>query len=109
MSRGWDQFSTAIALAIVCLSQGRTFNFSKYIFDEMVQNVKDAKLKFLMYPRFLQIILGIQTNDTTHMPIKRLSSKIFTFMKSKYNGVHRPVMTKNHLPEVAVDGNTPLF
>jgi hypothetical protein len=62
-SGGWDQFSTDIALAIVCLSQGRTFNFSKYIFKEMLGNVKDTKLKYLMYPRFLQIILGIQTTD----------------------------------------------
>jgi hypothetical protein len=40
---GWDQFSTDIALAIVCLSQGRSFNFSKYIFDEMVKNVKERE------------------------------------------------------------------
>ena len=38
-SGGWDQFSTDIALAIVCLSQGRIFNFSKYIFKEMLGNV----------------------------------------------------------------------
>jgi hypothetical protein len=83
---GWDQFSIDIALAIVCLSHGRTFNFSKYIFDEMVKKVKDAKLKFLMYPRFLQIILGIQTNDTTHLPVKGLSSKLFASMQTKFNG-----------------------
>jgi hypothetical protein len=99
---GWDQFSTDIALAIVCLSQGRSFNFSKYIFDEMVKNVKDTKLKFLMYPRFLQIILGIQTNDTTHMPVKSLSSKLFAYMQTKYNGDHRPL-----LPAMLPAGNAP--
>lgn len=77
-SGGWDQFSTDIALAIVCLSQGRTFNFSKYIFKEMLGNVKDTKLKYLMYPRFLQIILGIQTTDPTHFPVKGLSKKLFS-------------------------------
>lgn len=72
-SGGWDQFSTSIAFAIVCLSQGRTYNFSKYIFDAMVKNVKDTKLKYLMYPRFLQIVLGKHTNDPIHMPINKLT------------------------------------
>lgn len=99
-SGGWDQFSTDIALAIVCLSQGRTFNFSKYIFDEMLGNVKDTKLKYLMYPRFLQIILGIQTTDTTHLPVKGLSSKLFASMKTNYKGDHRPL-----LPAMLLAGN----
>lgn len=99
-SGGWDQFSTAIALTIVCLSQGRTYNFSKYIFDEMARNVKDTKLKYLMYPRFLQIILGIQTNDPTHQPVKKLSSKLFASMQSQYTRVHRPL-----LPAMLPGGN----
>ena len=45
-----------------------------------------------MYPRFLQIILGIETNDQTHRPINKLTAKLFASMQSKYNGVHRPLL-----------------
>jgi hypothetical protein len=101
-SGGWDQFSTDIALAIVCLSQGRTFNFSKYIFNAMLENVKDTKLKYLLYPRFLQIILDTKTNDHTHLPVKGLSRKLFTQMKFRFNGVIRPL-----LPAMLPGGNFP--
>jgi hypothetical protein len=101
-SGGSDQFSTDIALAIVCLSQGRTFNFSRYIFNAMLENVKDTKLKYLLYPRFLQIILDIQTNDPTHLPVKGLSKKLFTQMKFRFNGEIRPL-----LPAMLPGGNPP--
>ncbi|GJR61983.1 hypothetical protein Tco_1504145 [Tanacetum coccineum] len=54
----WDQFSTNLASAIICLAKGQKFNFSKLIFDGMLRNL-DPK-KFLMYPRFLQLFLNIQ-------------------------------------------------
>ena len=49
-SGGWDQFGSNLATALICLSTGRVFNFSKLIFDGMVANVT-SKSKFLMYPR----------------------------------------------------------
>ncbi|GJS91902.1 putative ribonuclease H-like domain-containing protein [Tanacetum coccineum] len=49
-SGGWDQFGSNIATALICLSTGRDFNFSKLIFDGMISNLK-GKSKFLMYPR----------------------------------------------------------
>ncbi|GKD75396.1 hypothetical protein Tco_1333678 [Tanacetum coccineum] len=49
-SGGWDQFGSNIATALICLSTGRVYNFSKLIFDGMVANLK-SKTKFLMYPR----------------------------------------------------------
>ncbi|GKE66952.1 hypothetical protein Tco_1521113, partial [Tanacetum coccineum] len=48
----WEQFSSNIATAIICLATNRTFNFSKFIFDAMVKNL-DNPHKFLMYPRFI--------------------------------------------------------
>ncbi|GJV45180.1 uncharacterized mitochondrial protein-like protein, partial [Tanacetum coccineum] len=45
----WDQFGSNIATALICLSTGRVYNFSKLIFDGMVANLK-SKTKFLMYP-----------------------------------------------------------
>ncbi|GJV03903.1 hypothetical protein Tco_1337472 [Tanacetum coccineum] len=32
-SGGWDQFGSNIATALICLSTGRVYNFSKLIFD----------------------------------------------------------------------------
>ncbi|GKC77013.1 hypothetical protein Tco_1127787 [Tanacetum coccineum] len=53
----WEQFSSNIATAIICLATNKTFNFSKMIFDGMVQNL-ESKHKFLMYPRFIQVFLN---------------------------------------------------
>ncbi|GJX28300.1 putative ribonuclease H-like domain-containing protein [Tanacetum coccineum] len=39
-SGGWDQFGSNIAIALICLSTGRDFNFSKLIFDGMISNLK---------------------------------------------------------------------
>nr|GEW55428.1 hypothetical protein [Tanacetum cinerariifolium] len=62
----WNEFSTAMASAVICLSTGQRFNFSKYIFDSLVRNV-DISLKFYMYPRFIQLIIQNQIGDlSTH-------------------------------------------
>nr|GEX53612.1 hypothetical protein [Tanacetum cinerariifolium] len=62
-SGSWDQFGSPIAIALICLSDGRRFNWSNYIFRGMVNNTWNAK-KFLMYLRFLQTILDIETRVT---------------------------------------------
>lgn len=89
---GWDQFSTQLGCGIVCLSKGLTYNFSKFIFDNMIENIEKQKHKFLMYPRFLQIILDITTEDKIHVPIKSLGSKLFASMQTNYDGVHHPLL-----------------
>nr|GEV99700.1 hypothetical protein [Tanacetum cinerariifolium] len=62
----WNEFSTSMAFAVICLSKGQTFNFSKYIFDSLVRNV-DSSSKFYMYPRFIQLIIQNQVRDfSTH-------------------------------------------
>nr|GFA27220.1 hypothetical protein [Tanacetum cinerariifolium] len=33
----WNEFSTTMASAVICLSKGQRFNFSKYIFDSLVR------------------------------------------------------------------------
>ncbi|GJZ51960.1 hypothetical protein Tco_0606475 [Tanacetum coccineum] len=45
---GWNEFSTNLASAVICLAKSQKFNFSKLIFDGMLRNF-DSK-KFLMYP-----------------------------------------------------------
>ncbi|GJX37186.1 putative ribonuclease H-like domain-containing protein, partial [Tanacetum coccineum] len=93
----WEQFSSNIASAIICLATNRTFNFSKLIFDGMVKNF-DSKTKFLMYLRFIQIFLN--KHKRLFLPHKRLyiaptlTQKLFSKMKraSKgYTGLDTPL------------------
>ncbi|GKE09387.1 hypothetical protein Tco_1412938 [Tanacetum coccineum] len=46
----WNEFTSTMASAIICLAINQRFNFSKYIFDNMVKNLEGGA-KFLMYPR----------------------------------------------------------
>ncbi|GJV79797.1 hypothetical protein Tco_1515667 [Tanacetum coccineum] len=46
----WNEFSSTMASAIICLATNQKFNFSMYIFDNMVKNLEGG-VKFLMYPR----------------------------------------------------------
>nr|GEV93063.1 phospholipase-like protein [Tanacetum cinerariifolium] len=43
----WNEFSSTMASAIICLAKNQKFNFSKYIFDSMMKNLK-KEIKFLM-------------------------------------------------------------
>ncbi|GJU15456.1 hypothetical protein Tco_1143422 [Tanacetum coccineum] len=56
----WDEFSSTMASAIICLATNQKFNFSKYIFESKVKNFKNVSGKFLMYPRFVQVFLEKQ-------------------------------------------------
>ncbi|GKE62489.1 hypothetical protein Tco_1512856 [Tanacetum coccineum] len=90
-SGGWDQFGSNIATTLICLSTGRVYNFSKLIFDGMVVNLK-SKTKFLMYPRFLQLILNIQTENKHSYLAVTLTKKIFGNMKRGFRGAPRPLL-----------------
>ncbi|GJY13317.1 putative ribonuclease H-like domain-containing protein, partial [Tanacetum coccineum] len=46
----WNEFSSTMASAIICLATNQKFNFSKYIFESMVKNLENVG-KYLMYPR----------------------------------------------------------
>nr|GEV92623.1 hypothetical protein [Tanacetum cinerariifolium] len=80
----WNEFSSAMASAVICLSTGRKFNFSKYIFDSLVRNV-DSTSKFYMYPRFLQLLIRKQVGDlsthTTKYALPTLTHKVFANMR----------------------------
>ncbi|GJR40999.1 hypothetical protein Tco_1216683 [Tanacetum coccineum] len=85
----WEQFSSNIATAIICLATTRTFNFSKFIFDAMVKNL-DNPHKFLMYPRFIQICLNkqrrlLQPHTRTYTTLV-LTQKVFSNMKRVTKG-----------------------
>ncbi|GJV01851.1 putative ribonuclease H-like domain-containing protein [Tanacetum coccineum] len=86
-STSWNEFSTNIASAVICLATNQKFNFSKLIFDGMLRNLDNTKKKFLMYPRFLmvflndQIELGEPFNDVYTTPAHNL--KVFSNMSRK--------------------------
>ncbi|GJR91194.1 putative ribonuclease H-like domain-containing protein [Tanacetum coccineum] len=85
----WNKFSSTMASAIICLATNKKFNFSKYIFDNMVKNV-DSMVKFWMYPRFIQVFVNKQVGDMSHH--KRIyvtpshTKKIFRNMKREGKG-----------------------
>ncbi|GKC77837.1 hypothetical protein Tco_1128611 [Tanacetum coccineum] len=80
----WNEFSSIMALAIICLATNQKFNFSKHIFDNMVKNL-EGRVKFLMYPRFVQVFLDKQVEGMTkHKEIYVTPShtkKVFANMK----------------------------
>ncbi|GJW86841.1 hypothetical protein Tco_0162181 [Tanacetum coccineum] len=85
----WNEFSSTMASAIICLAINQKFNFSKYIFDNMMKNLEGG-VKFLMYPRFMQVLLDKQVEGMSkHKGIYVTPShtkKIFTNMKREGKG-----------------------
>ncbi|GJX16010.1 hypothetical protein Tco_0216842 [Tanacetum coccineum] len=59
-TNAWNEFSSTMTSAIICLATNQKFNFSKYIFESMVKNLENVSGKFLMYPRFVQVFLEKQ-------------------------------------------------
>ncbi|GJU80127.1 hypothetical protein Tco_1282492 [Tanacetum coccineum] len=90
-SGGWDQFGSTVATALICLSSNRVYNFSKMIFDGMVHNL-ESNTNFLMYPRFLQIILDINTEHKGKYLALTLTKKLFANMKRGYAGDIVPLL-----------------
>nr|GEV50296.1 hypothetical protein [Tanacetum cinerariifolium] len=90
-SGSWDQFGSPLVVALICLSDGRHFNWSSYIFKGMVSNIGNTK-KFLMYPRFLQTILGIETRVTRQYKVLVFSSKLFANMRLNFAGNPMPLL-----------------
>ncbi|GKA07080.1 hypothetical protein Tco_0686304 [Tanacetum coccineum] len=88
----WNEFSSTMASAIICLATNQKFNFSNYIFESMVKNF-DNMGKILMYPRFIQVILDKQLEGmSNHNRIYVTSSqtkKIFRNMRRVRKGFSR--------------------
>ncbi|GJS23152.1 hypothetical protein Tco_0451784 [Tanacetum coccineum] len=78
-----------MASAIICLATNKNFNFSKYIFDNMVKNL-EGKVKFLMYPRFVQVFLDKQVEGMSRHKgiyvIPSYTKKVFANMKRPGKG-----------------------
>nr|GEW63436.1 hypothetical protein [Tanacetum cinerariifolium] len=57
-----NDFSSTIISAVIYLATNQRFNFSKYIIESMVKNL-DSLVKFLMFPRFIRVILNNQLEE----------------------------------------------
>ncbi|GJR08530.1 putative ribonuclease H-like domain-containing protein [Tanacetum coccineum] len=85
----WNEFSSIMASAIICLATNQRFNISKFIFDNMVKNLDNVN-KFWMYPRFVQVFMNQHVGDMSHH--KRIyvtpshTKKIFANMKRERKG-----------------------
>ncbi|GJT27830.1 hypothetical protein Tco_0908105 [Tanacetum coccineum] len=83
-SASFNEFSSNIATALVCLATNRTYNFSKMIFDGMMMNVK-SKGKFLMYHRFIEKLLKMSQFGTIKhsviYPVPFQTQKVFTTLR----------------------------
>ncbi|GJY18382.1 hypothetical protein Tco_0389873 [Tanacetum coccineum] len=94
-STAWNEFSTNIASAVICLANNQKFNFSKLIFNYMLRNLDPTYKKFLMYPRFLQLFLNNQIalaepfNDVCVTPVH--TKKVFTNLKRQNKDFSRKI------------------
>nr|GEY59737.1 hypothetical protein [Tanacetum cinerariifolium] len=84
-STGFNEFSSNISTALVCLATNRPYNFSKMIFDGLVKNVNNKVSKFLMYPRFLTMCLRMtqfgQITHTQKYVVPFHTKKLFTTLR----------------------------
>ncbi|GKA40330.1 hypothetical protein Tco_0732923 [Tanacetum coccineum] len=60
----WNEFSSTMASAIICLATNQKFNFSKYILDNMVKHLEGG-VKFPMFLWFVQVFLDKQVERMT--------------------------------------------
>ncbi|GJW57304.1 hypothetical protein Tco_0104035, partial [Tanacetum coccineum] len=88
-TEAWNEFNSTIASAIICLATNQKFNLSKYIFDNMLKNLEGG-VKFLIYPRFVQVFLDKQVEGMTrHKEVYVTPShtkKVFANMKRRGKG-----------------------
>ncbi|KAM0026494.1 hypothetical protein Hdeb2414_s0020g00558841 [Helianthus debilis subsp. tardiflorus] len=69
---GIDQLNTTQTAALICVITNEPFNYSRYILETMKRNaIGLRKDKFLMYPRFVQMILNARYPE-----LKRLGNTL---------------------------------
>nr|GFA30001.1 hypothetical protein [Tanacetum cinerariifolium] len=111
----WNEFSSSMASAVICLSTGQKFSFSNYIFESLVRNV-DSSSKFYMYPRFIQLIIQNHIADlsthTTRFISPALTQKVFANMRrvgKGFSGVETPLFEEDVATEAIPSTPTPLI
>nr|GEZ23765.1 hypothetical protein [Tanacetum cinerariifolium] len=83
----WIEFSLSVASAVICLSSGRKFNFSKYIFDNL-------ELLVLLMEKFL-LLLKYHPFYLLHHLLHHYNHLKISLLLPRYNQHHH-----NHLRRV---------
>lgn len=60
---GFNEMSFSLATGFVAHVTGHQFNFFGFLFNNMKRNLEDLKLKFLLYPRFMQMIINSEEEE----------------------------------------------
>lgn len=85
---GFDEMSFNLSSGFATLVTGRDFNFSGFIFNNMKRNIEDSKIKFLLYPRFLQLLINSEVQglmpDGDILELKHMNWKVFNNMKKNH-------------------------
>ncbi|GJX33304.1 hypothetical protein Tco_0942814 [Tanacetum coccineum] len=97
----WNEFSSTMVSAIICLATNQKFNFSKYIFESMVKNLDNAG-KFLMYPRFIQGEGSAMPTDPHHTPIITQPS---SSQPQKKQNSRRPKEKDTQVPQTSISSD----
>ncbi|GJS08001.1 hypothetical protein Tco_0364797 [Tanacetum coccineum] len=58
-SGSWDQFGSSLAVALICLSDGRKFNWSSYIFKGMLSSKRFANMKLNFEGKPMQLLAAM--------------------------------------------------
>ncbi|KAF5813381.1 hypothetical protein HanXRQr2_Chr03g0097651 [Helianthus annuus] len=66
----YNETSDYIVNIITCLVLNRSYNVSQVLFDHMIDNIKGEK--YIMYPRFIQMLLDDQVKDLPKDPADEL-------------------------------------
>ncbi|GKD61762.1 hypothetical protein Tco_1299271 [Tanacetum coccineum] len=106
-STAWNEFGTNIASAAICLAKNQKFNLSKLIFEGMVRNLDSSK-KFLMYLRFLQLLLNKQIKNLLEVnavyDTPSHTKKVFANMRRKekeFSGTITPLFDTMQIQQQA--------
>nr|GEZ69535.1 hypothetical protein [Tanacetum cinerariifolium] len=67
----WNEFSSTMAFANICLANNQKFNFLKYILDNLKKSL-EAGVPFYMFPRFIQVFMNHQLGDMSHHKAEEL-------------------------------------
>ncbi|KAJ9535789.1 hypothetical protein OSB04_un001058 [Centaurea solstitialis] len=93
-STSWNEFSSTIAYALICLANNQRFNFSKMIFDDIVAHIKaplpKTLKKLFLYPRFIQVFINAELPGLA-IPLDIYkgvdpSPKMFAFLRKTNKG-----------------------
>nr|GEU73036.1 retrovirus-related Pol polyprotein from transposon TNT 1-94 [Tanacetum cinerariifolium] len=99
----WNEFSSTMASVIICLADNQKFNFSKYIFDNMVKSLEGG-IKFYLFLRFLQVFLDNQVEGMArHKEVPQRKQKPKRKQRKEVEVSHDELEDEDHVPTPSSD------